>query len=180
MLMGREAAQRSDCGQMLHWRLSSRALKGRGIWKLAVVVAAARAREIERINPKVLLLDGIGVARLIIPVVARLSPGFRVVVVFHGQSRMRRSDSKLFDAIAAHRLKLIAVSEALAESLSAKLGRAVFATRTAMNPHSFKQELISRDEARMRLGVDSASVVLGAVGRLVEERAFCQCFRCAE
>lgn len=41
-----------------------------------------------------------------------------------------------------------------------------------MNPHSFKQELISRDEARMRLGVDSASVVLGAVGRLVEEKGF--------
>src|SRR5690606_13552717 len=120
MLMGREAARRSDCGKMLHWRLSSRALKGRGIWKLSQWWLQRRlAREIERINPKVLLLDGIGVARLIIPVVARLSPGFRVVVVFHGQSRMRRSDSKLFDAIAAHRLKLIAVSEALAESLSA-------------------------------------------------------------
>lgn len=173
MLMGREAARNSDCGQMLHWRLSSRALKGRGIWKLSQWWLQRRlAREIERLNPKVLLLDGIGVARLIIPVVARLHLKSRVIVVFHGQSRMRRSDPKLFDAIAAHRLKLIAVSEALAESLSAKLGRAVFATRTAMNPHSFKQELISRDEARMRLGVDSASVVLGAVGRLVEEKGF--------
>jgi len=173
MLMGREAARNSDCGQMRHWRLSTRALKGRGIWKLSQWWLQRRlAREIERINPKVLLLDGIGVARLIIPVVARLNLGLRVIVVFHGQSRMRRSDPKLFDAIAAHRLRLVAVSEALAEFLSAKLERAVFATRTAMNPHSFKQELISRDDARIRLGVDSASIVLGAVGRLVEEKGF--------
>jgi len=173
MLMGREAGRGPGCGQTLHWRLSARALKGRGVWKFSQWWLQRRlAREIERVNPKALLLDGIGVARLIIPVVARLNPGIQVVVVFHGQSRIRRSDPRLFSAIAAHRLKLVAVSGALAESLGAKLGRTVAATRTAMNPHAFKQALLSRDEARMRLGVDSARIVLGAVGRLVEEKGF--------
>lgn len=78
----------------------------------------------------------------------------------------------LFGSIPAHRLKLIAVSEALAESLCEDLRRPVSATRTAMNPHSFKQALLCRDEARARLGIDNACTLLGAVGRLVEEKGF--------
>lgn len=174
MLQGTERTARPGCGQPLYWRLSARALKGRGVWRpLQWWVQRRFAREIDRAAPRALLLDGIGVARLILPVVARLhAPESQVIVVFHGQSRIRGSDPMLFSALPAHRLRLVAVSEALAESLSGTLGRPVTATRTAMNPYSFKQALISREEARARLGVDNACTLLGAVGRLVEEKGY--------
>jgi len=173
MLMGRETGRDTGCGHTWYWRSSAKALKGRGVWRLPQWCLQRRlAREIERVKPKALLLDGIGVARLIIPVVARLKPEIQVVVVFHGQSRIRRSDPRLFSAIAVHRLKLVAVSVALAGYLGARLGRTVAATRTAMNPHAFKRALLPRDEARLRLGVDGACTVLGGVGRLVEEKGF--------
>jgi glycosyltransferase involved in cell wall biosynthesis len=174
MLHGRKETRFSNSGNLLNWQLSAKVLKGRSLWRLLQWRLQRRlAREIERIGPKMLLLDGIGVARLIVPLVARLKlPELQVVVVFHGQSRIRQGDQLLFGSIPAPRLKLVAVSEALAESLSEKLGRSVLATRTAINPSSFQQALLSRDEARAKLGVVENCVLLGAVGRLVEEKGF--------
>jgi glycosyltransferase involved in cell wall biosynthesis len=174
MLHGHKETSPSDHGKLLNWQLSARILKGRGVWRLLQWRLQRRlAQEIERVGPKVLLLDGIGVARLIVPVVAGLDlPELRIVVVFHGQSRIRQADQLLFGSIPAPRLKLVAVSEALAESLGEKLGRSVLATRTATNPRSFKQALLSRDEARAKLGADNTCILLGAVGRLVEDKGF--------
>jgi len=174
MLQGREEARGPGSRQPVYWRLSTRVLKGRGVWRPWQWWLQRRlAHSIERSNPKVLLLDGIGVARLIIPVVAGLHLSrLKIVVVFHGQSRIRRSDPLLLGTIPAHRLRLIAVSEALAESLCKELGGSVSAMRTAMNPYAFKQALISRDEARARLGIDHSCILLGGVGRLVEEKGY--------
>ena len=122
MLMGRETGRILVAGTH---GIGGRARKRSkaGVWRLPQWCLQRRlAREIERVKPKALLLDGIGVARLIIPVVARLKPEIQVVVVFHGQSRIRRSDPRLFSAIAVHRLKLVAVSVALAGYLGARLG----------------------------------------------------------
>ena len=174
MLQGQEDPTLQASGRLLYWQSSSKALKGRGVWRLMHWRLRQRlAREIARVNPKALLLDGIGVARLVVPVVAELHTAeSQVVVVFHGEGRIREGDASLLSALPVHRLKLVAVSEALAESLRLKLGMPVAAARTAINPRSFKQSLIPRREARARLGVDSACMLLGAVGRLVEGKGY--------
>lgn len=174
MLQGHEDATHQASGRPLYWRSSARALKGKGAWKAMHWRLRRRlAREIDRVNPKLLLLDGIGVARLVVPMVARLRAAEpQVVVVFHGEGRIREDDASLLSALPAHRLKLVAVSHALSESLYFKLGMPVAAARTATNPHSFKQSLIPRHEARARLGFDCTGTLLGAVGRLVEGKGY--------
>jgi glycosyltransferase involved in cell wall biosynthesis len=174
MLQGQADATYQASGRLMYWQSSARALKGRGVWRLTHWRLRRRlAREMARVNPTALLLDGIGVARLVVPVVVRLHTAeSQVVVVFHGEGRIRESDASLLSTLPAHRLKLVAVSEALAESLRLKLGVPVTAARTAINPHSFKQSLIPCHEARARLGVDRACMLLGAVGRLVEGKGY--------
>lgn len=174
VLQGQENATAQASERPLYWQTSARALKGKGVWKLLQWMLQWRlAREIGRVNPKTILLDGIGVARLIVPAVAGPhAPESQVIVVFHGESRLRGNDKSLLSALPAHRLKLIAVSEALAETLRVQLGMPVTATRTATNPHSFKESLIPKHEARARLGIDDACVLLGAVGRLVEGKGY--------
>lgn len=174
VLQGQEDATAQASGRPLYWQTSARALKGKGVWKLSQWRLQWRlAREIRRVNPKAILLDGIGVARLIVPVVARSrAVESQVVVVFHGEGRLRGNDKSLLSALPAHRLKLIAVSEALAESLRLKLGMPVTSARTATNPHSFRQSLIPGPEARARLGIDRDCLLLGAIGRLVEGKGY--------
>ncbi|NKQ11200.1 MULTISPECIES: glycosyltransferase [unclassified Pseudomonas] len=174
VLQGQEDAAAQASGRPLYWQTSTRALKGKGVWRLLQWRLQRRlAREIGRVKPKAMLLDGIGVARLIVPVVVGSHAAEpQVIVVFHGEGRLREKDKSLLSALPAHRLKLIAVSEALAESLRFKLGMPVTAARTATNPHSFRQSLIPGHEARARLGVDRDCLLLGAVGRLVEGKGY--------
>ena len=44
------------------------------------------------------LLDGIGVARVLLPVLKHL-PQVRAVVIFHGVTRLRKADRKLFEQL---------------------------------------------------------------------------------
>lgn len=173
ILQGQEDAAPQTSGRSLYWQSSAKALKGRGVWRLLQWSLQRRlAREIDRVAPTAILLDGIGVARLIVPLVTRSQIESRVIVVFHSEGRYRESDTSLLGALPARRLRLIAVSESLAQSLRSKLRMPVTAARTATNPHLFKQSLSPSYEARARLGVDGACLLLGAVGRLVEGKGY--------
>jgi hypothetical protein len=45
---------------------------------------------------KIVLLDGVGVARVMLPMLKRL-PQVRAVVLFHGATRLRQADRALFE-----------------------------------------------------------------------------------
>ena len=160
-------------GEPAHeWKLSSAQLKGRHLWKLLTPLMRARFQKALPSAVQVVLLDGIGVARVMLPVLQRL-PQVRAVVVFHGTTRVRRADRKLFEQCPAGQLTLAAVSQTLADSLEHDLQRPVVVLRSAFDPVAFRAATLPAEQARSRLGLPlQGSPVLGAVGRLVESKGF--------
>jgi hypothetical protein len=97
----------------------------------------------------VLLLDGVGVARLLLPLLHRL-PGVQVAVLFHGATRLNAKDVRLFRQFPAERLQVAAVSATLARTLEQDLGRPVRTVRIALDPQAFCQQLLGREQAARR------------------------------
>jgi glycosyltransferase involved in cell wall biosynthesis len=156
----------------LEWNLSSARLKGRYLWKLLMPWMRARFRKALPEDVEIVLLDGVGVARVILPVLKRL-PHVRAVVIFHGVTRMRRTDQKLFEQFPVTQLTVAAVSQTLAHSIERVLQRPVTVLRSAFDPVAFRAATLSREQARTRLGLPfDGSPVLGAVGRLVDGKGF--------
>ncbi len=158
--------------EALEWNLTSAQLKGRHLWKLLIPRMRARFRRALPPDVKVVLLDGIGVARALLPVLKAL-PEVRAVVLFHGATRLRAGDRELFAQFSEARLTVAAVSQTLAASLQQGLQRPVAVLRSAFDPGAFRAAMLPRDQARVRLGgLPDESLVLGAVGRLVDSKGF--------
>ncbi|MBN2991742.1 glycosyltransferase [Pseudomonas cedrina subsp. fulgida] len=156
----------------VEWNLSSVRLKGRHFWKVLMPWMRARFQKALPDDLEVVLLDGVGVARVMLPVLKHL-PNVRAVVVFHGATRMRRADQKLFAQFPQAQLTLAAVSQTLAHSIERFLQRPVTVLRSAFDPVAFRAAALSRAQARTRLGLPlEGSPVLGAVGRLVDGKGF--------
>jgi glycosyltransferase involved in cell wall biosynthesis len=156
----------------VEWNLSSAQLKGRHFWKLLVPRMRAGFRRALPADVKVVLLDGVGVARVMLPVLKQL-PEVRAVVLFHGMTRMRGADRKLFAQFPASRLTVAAVSQTLADVLQLDLQRPVAVLRSAFDPAAFRAAMLPRDQARARLGLAPGHApVFGAVGRLVGSKGF--------
>lgn len=156
----------------VEWNLSSAQLKGRHLWKLLIPRMRARFRRALPGDVRVVLLDGIGVARALLPVLKDL-PEVRGVVLFHGETRLRRTDLELFAQFSEARLTVAAVSQTLAALLQQDLRRPVAVLRSAFDPDAWRAAMLPRDQARARLGVlPGDGPVLGAVGRLVGSKGF--------
>ncbi|BBH43996.1 glycosyltransferase [Pseudomonas sp. KU43P] len=160
-------------GSTREWHMPQRALKGRHLWRLLRPWLRMRLRKaLAEAQVDVLLLDGIGVARLVLPLLEQV-PGVRAKVLFHGRTRLNASDIRLLGALPADRLSIAAVSHTLAQSLEQDLGRPVQTLRMALEPETFRLSLMSREQARQALGLPSNDgKVIGAVGRLVESKGF--------
>ncbi|MFJ4154480.1 glycosyltransferase [Pseudomonas sp. NPDC089752] len=160
-------------GSTREWHMPQRALKGRHLWRLLRPWLRFRLRRaLAQANADVLLLDGVGVARLVLPLLEQV-PGLRAKVLFHGQTRLNASDVRLLRALPADRLSIAAVSHTLADALEHDLGRPVQTLRMALDPQSFVASLMSRERARQALALPQGyGQVLGAVGRLVESKGF--------
>lgn len=173
LLKDKAATCLKDVGEVRAWGLSSRVLKGRGVWMLAVPWLRARFRKaLVKSDARLLLLDGLGVARVLLPVLRSL-PHVRVVVVFHGATRLYAKDTRLFNTFSAKQLTLSAVSNTLADSISAKVQLPVTNLRCTLDLEAFKSRLLPREQARQELGIPVASPqVFGAVGRLVPTKGF--------
>ncbi|MHC8322697.1 glycosyltransferase [Pseudomonas sp. GB2N2] len=173
VLQGRASECGVNVGEVREWGLSSARLKGRHFWRLARPwMQAAFRRALEKNGARVLLLDGMGVARRFLPLLQAL-PHIRAVVVFHGSTRLHPVDRALFQQLPAAQLTLVAVSETLAASVSENLQLPVIALRSAFDPAVFRSALLPRTEARGRLGLPADNAqVLGAVGRLVPGKGF--------
>ncbi|TFY85080.1 glycosyltransferase [Pseudomonas kairouanensis] len=158
--------------EAVEWKLSSAQLKGRHLWKLLIPRMHARFSRALPLDVKVVLLDGIGVARALLPVLKAL-PEVRAVVLFHGETRLRSTDRQLFAQFSEARLTVAAVSQTLAASLQQGLQRPVAVLRSAFDPDAFRAAMLPRDQARARLGVSPGDgPVVGAVGRLVDSKGF--------
>ncbi|WP_130903951.1 glycosyltransferase [Pseudomonas sp. Sample_22] len=167
----------SECGvavgKVREWGLTSARLKGRHIWRLARPWMHYKLQSaLKSSDARVLLLDGLGVARALLPCIETM-PHLRAVVVFHGSTRLHAADRALFQRFPASRLSVVAVSQTLATSLSQDLQRPVTTLRSAFDPTAWRSALLTREQARSRLGlpVDNTSM-LGAVGRLVGGKGF--------
>lgn len=173
LLQGSAAACRVDVGAALEWNMTSARLKGRHVWRLLKPLMHSRFRQaLLDSDARVVLLDGVGVARTLLPVLKDL-PQIRVVVIFHGATRLNPAGRELLRGFPASRLSLAAVSQTLAMSLQDELGIPVTALRSAFDPVAFQSVLLSREEARARLGMSGTETrVFGAVGRLVDSKGF--------
>ena len=173
LLQGDAAECGVDVGEIREWGLSSARLKGRHFWRLTKPWMRARFhRALQDSDARLLLLDGLGVARTLLPILKSL-PHIRVVVIFHGATRLHAGDRVLFQQLPASQLALAAVSNTLAASLSSDLQIPVMTLRSAFEPAAFCCALLPREEARTRLGLPAdGGPVLGAVGRLVSEKGF--------
>jgi len=162
----------ADGEQAVEWHLTSAQLKGKHLWKWLAPLMRARFRKALPQDLKVVLLDGVGVARALLPVL-RSVPGVRAVVVFHGVTRLHAADRKLFAQFPAQQLTVVAVSRTLAQALEHDLQRPVEVLRSAFDPDAFRAAALTREEARARLGLPATgSPVVGAVGRLVRSKGF--------
>ncbi len=173
LLQGAAAGCVVDVGETREWNLSSAQLKGKQLWWLMKPWMRARFKAaLLESGASVLLLDGMGVARTLLPVLKKL-PQIRAVVIFHGSTRLHSADRKLFCQFSSSQLKVAAVSQTLASSLQNDLQVPVTALRSAFDPVAFRAAVVPRAQARARLGVPvEASWVLGAVGRLVSDKGF--------
>lgn len=160
-------------GATHEWHLNPRLLKGRNLWRLLRPWLRVRLRRaLERSGAGVLLLDGLGVARLVLPVLKDL-PGLHTTLLFHGTSRLRDRDIALLRSVPADRLNIAAVSGTLAKALERVLDRPVQALRVALDPDAFIGNLRTCEESRRMLGLPQKPArVLGAVGRLVDSKGF--------
>ncbi|HDZ57059.1 MAG TPA: glycosyltransferase [Pseudomonas xinjiangensis] len=157
-------------GQIKRWNFSSRQIRGRNFWSLLrSSVRDKLRRRLAEIQASLLLLDGIGVARLVVPLVETL-PGAQAVVMFHGRCRLKPSDVTL---LSSRHVQIVAVSEALATWLREELNRPVLAQRFAHNPQQYRASLLVKEEARQALGYHFHDRFLfGAIGRLASEKGF--------
>ncbi|MCO7567511.1 glycosyltransferase [Pseudomonas sp. S 311-6] len=160
-------------GTTREWHMPQRALKGRYLWRLLRPWLRLRLRKaLEQAEADVLLLDGLGVARLVLPLLRHL-PNVRATVLFHGSTRLRRRDVRLLREVGGERLSIAAVSRTLARELEQTLGCPVQTLRIALDPRAFADGLLDQASARRSLALPAnPGRLFGAVGRLVESKGF--------
>ncbi|WP_445570964.1 glycosyltransferase [Pseudomonas sp. E102] len=173
LLQGSESACLEGVGPAREWNLTSAKLKGRHFWRLFRPWMHSRFRQaLLDSAAQVVLLDGLGVARTLLPVLKDM-PHIHVVVIFHGATRLNAVGRDLLRGFAPSRLALAAVSQTLAASLQEALGLPVTALRSAFDPAGFQTCLLPREEARARMHLPLAGPrIFGAVGRLVDKKGF--------
>ncbi|MCU1718333.1 glycosyltransferase [Pseudomonas sp. 5P_3.1_Bac2] len=171
-LLQGEAGAEQQAGVHL-WHMSSAQLKGRGFWRLLKRWTQAKlSRALSHQDEQIILMDGFGVARVMLPIVKK-SPKLRAVIMVHGTTRISRSDLDLLHCIPRERLSIVAVSATLAEEVQQSLPFPVRAMRCAVEPKAYISQLLSRQEARSQLGLPQDDTpVIGAVGRLVDTKGF--------
>lgn len=126
-----------------------------------------RRRWLKRINeyqPDLILVDGLGMARLLLPII-KGNRKVRVLVFFHGRTDLTNNERRLFSSLAGEKLKVIAVSSTLAQYLSEQI--------PAVNIVAIPTFLtLSAIFIKNLLNHNSHKVTFGAVGRLVKDKNF--------
>lgn len=163
----------SEVGSVIDLGLTSRRLKGKGRYALCRYFdRRVLARNIVQMQPRVLLLDGMGVASYVLPLLRGLRET-QIIVVFHGRKTFKAAEIDMLHEYPVERLSLVAVSQTLADEIQEQIGRPVHDGRLALAPNVLRGALQSRETARQALGIpEQAGRVIGGVGRLVPEKGF--------
>lgn len=163
----------SEAGGVTNLGLASRRLKGKGRYALCRYFdRRALARNIVQMQPRVLILDGMGVASYVLPLLHELRET-KVILVFHGRKTFKAAEIEMLHEFPDQRLSLVAVSQTLANEMQRQIGRPVHDGRLALAPSALRDALQSRETARRVLCVpERAGRVIGTVGRLVPEKGF--------
>jgi len=127
-----------------------------------------RKRWLEKINlfvPDIILVDGLGMARLLMPVLNNYNKA-RVLVFFHGETSFSNKDIGLFKKSKRLNLKFVAVSKTLAMKLrNNNLDVDIIPIPTFLNLTQKNTLCCSKAKIKNK-------VILGAVGRLAKEKNF--------
>lgn len=117
-------------------------------------------KKIQSFKPQLIVLDGLGMARLLLPVLKRFDLS-TVLVYFHGETYFKKQDVQLFNTEYNFKLRLIAVSKTLAENLIEQVGSLdVIAIPTYLNMPKVEKQLVNEQN----------TITFAAVGRLVESK----------
>lgn len=117
-------------------------------------------KKIQSFKPQLIVLDGLGMARLLLPVLKRFDLS-TVLVYFHGETYFKKQDVQLFNTEYNFKLRLIAVSKTLAENLIEQVGSLdIIAIPTYLNMPKVERQLVN----------EKNTVTFAAVGRLVESK----------
>ncbi len=174
LLTNGEAEPLLGVGDVLSLGFSSKRIKGRGLDIFRRWFDRKRlAKWLSMQEPRVVVLDGLGVASYLLPLLVEQA-STRVVVLFHGNKHPTTDQIRMLQLFPADRLELVAVSETLAIDLERQIGIRVLGGRVALEPNALRLSLLSREEALLALGLEAQvqSRIIGAVGRLVTEKGF--------
>lgn len=168
-----DAGVLAEVGSVTALGLASRRLKGKGGYAFCRHFdRRALARRIARMQPRLLILDGMGVAAYLLPFLRGLT-GTRIIVVFHGSKTFKPAEVAMLRGYPDERLTLVAVSQTLASEVQGQIGRRVHNGRLALEPDGLRDSLQSRETARRVLGLpEQVGRVIGGIGRLVPEKGF--------
>lgn len=152
------------------WQWPKWRVKPSGIKRLLLPWTRAKLQQrIRESGADLLLLDGLGAARLVLPILTK-NPKLQIRVVFHGITRWRAADVHLMHRF-AKQVKLIAVSQDLADGLENILSLPVTAIISAFDPSQRAGQLLERNKARQQLGITGFDMpVFGVTARLVESK----------
>lgn len=116
-------------------------------------------------KPDLLLIDGLGMARLLLPLLSKIGKT-RVIIFFHGETRFKGDDKKIFEKNKNYSPILVAVSFTLAKKIEEQLnGYNVHAIPTCLRlKPTLERNIISYKEKN--------SITFAAVGRLVADKNF--------
>lgn len=174
LLKSGEAEPLLGIGNVSSLGFSSKRIKGRGLEMFRRWFDRQRlAKWLAMQEPRVVVLDGLGVASYLLPLLVEQT-STRVIVLFHGNKHPTPDQIRMLQLFPADRLELVAVSETLAIDLERQIGISVLGGRIALEPSALRLSLLSREQAILSLGLEVKvqGRIIGAVGRLVTEKGF--------
>lgn len=150
---------------------NARVVRRKGIWRyLPSPLVGQVSALLSGSQTNVVLCDGLGVMRPLLPLMKR-HPALKLIVVVHGLVKFRPDDMKRLEAL-TDRIRLIAVSTPLAAQLSDRypaLNPMVRVVPNALCP-DFQARLFDRHEARQTLNLPQDKCLVAVCSRLIDKK----------
>ncbi len=149
----------------------ARVARKKGIWRyLPDVLAGKIARMLVSCRVDVVICDGLGVMRTLIPVMRRLE-GLSLLVVIHGLVKFKSEDLDFLQRY-SERIRLVTVSPSLATKVKAEYPSIHKITNAVANTLSpdFQAGLLDRDVARSILNLPESGHLSVVLSRLTDKK----------
>lgn len=131
------------------------------VWSRFRVVQKIR-NTIKQQSPDLLVLDGLGILRLLMPWLKK-HPQLRVLVYFHGKTNFKSPDLKKLNRLNPNTIRFIAVSKNLAKEIESQVRQI---------PVKALPTYVNHPQAKLEAKWLQPAVRIGVVGRIVKEKNF--------